>query len=497
MAVTIIDPVARVEGHLKAELTITGGFVTDAKMTGNMYRGFENFLVGHEPKDAPLITQRVCGVCPTNHAMAAVYAMDDAAKVQATPKGRLMRNLIDGAEFLHSHVLHLYHLAAQDYIDASSLGSPWAPLYGGDRRISSGPLLTTIINSYVAALAIRRKAHTIAAMLSGKQPHGATIIGGGCSATPSAADITTMRNLLTDIRNFINSDLIPQATLLFSTGYYDDYFSIGVGSGKLLSYGVFPQGTDSVNTRLLKRGIYDGTSVVPVMDQNNIVEDVLYSWYTNSDNLNPSNGVTSPVITPNNPVQPAPPSAFPGKAGAYSWLKAPRYKTDGVNKHVYELGPLARMYVTGDYTNGISVADRETARALEAKKIGDAMDNWLTDLQNNLSGPSFIPYEIPPNSSGIGLTEAERGALGHWVKYDAAGKISHYQIITPTCWNCSPMDADGAKGAVEQALIGTPILNENEPVEALRVIHSFDPCLACAVHVIRDDGKTINKFIVP
>ncbi len=110
MAVTIIDPISRVEGHLKAELTITGGVVTDAKMTGNMYRGFENFLVGHEPKDAPLITQRVCGVCPTNHAMAAVYAMDDAAKVQATPKGRLMRNLIDGAEFLHSHVLHLYHL---------------------------------------------------------------------------------------------------------------------------------------------------------------------------------------------------------------------------------------------------------------------------------------------------------------------------------------------------------------------------------------------------
>ena len=157
--------------------------------------------------------------------------MDDAANVQPTPKGRIMRNLINGAEFLHSHVLHLYHLAAQDYIDASSLGSPWAPLYGGDRRISSGPLLTTIINSYVAALAIRRKAHTIAAMLSGKQPHGATIIGGGCSATPSSGDITTMRTLLTDIRNFINSDLIPQATLLFSSGYHDDYFSIGVGPG--------------------------------------------------------------------------------------------------------------------------------------------------------------------------------------------------------------------------------------------------------------------------
>jgi hydrogenase large subunit len=154
------------------------------------------------------------------------------------------------------------------------------------------------------------------------------------------------------------------------------------------------------------------------------------------------------------------------------------------------------MVVTGDYSANISVADRETARALEAKKVADAMDGWLTDLQNNLSGPSFIECEIPANGSGIGLTEAMRGALGHWVKYDADRKISHYQIITPTCWNSSPRDAAGVKGAIEQALIGTPILDATQPVEALRVIHSFDPCLACAVHVIRDDGKTISKCIV-
>ena len=188
---------------------------------------------------------------------------------------------------------------------------------------------------------------------------------------------------------------------------------------------------------------------------------------------------------------------FLARQGHIPRLKSPRYKTDGVNKDVYEVGPLARMYVTGDYTSGISVADRETARALEAKKIGDAMDVWLDDLQANLSGPSFIECEIPANGSGIGLTEAERGALGHWVKYDVNRKILHYQIITPTCWNASPQDAGGINGAIEQALIGTPISNATEPVEALRVIHSFDPCLACAVHVIRDDGKTINKFIVP
>ena len=155
------------------------------------------------------------------------------------------------------------------------------------------------------------------------------------------------------------------------------------------------------------------------------------------------------------------------------------------------------MVVSGAYSANISAADRTIARAYEAQLVANAMDGWLTDLQNNLSGPSFIPYEIPASGSGIGLTEAMRGALGHWVKYDAAGKISHYQIITPTCWNCSPMDADGAKGALEQALIGTPVSNAAQPVEALRVIHTYDPCLACAVHVIRDDGKTINKMIVP
>ena len=304
-----------------------------------------------------------------------------------------------------------------------------------------------------------------------------------------------MSSLLTEIQTFINTKYIPDVNLLFNT-YYSDYFSLGVGPGKLLSYGVFPQGTDSVNSLLLKRGIYNGTSVVPVMDQNNIVEDVLHSWYTGADNLKPINGVTNPIITPNPPAA----SAFPGKPGppvAYTWLKAPRYKTDGVNKDVYEVGPLARMVVSGYYSANISVADREIARAQETKKVADAMVGWLTDLGTNLSGPSFIECEIPANGSGIGLTEAMRGALGHWVKYDANRKISHYQIITPTCWNASPRDAAGIKGAIEQALIGTPILDATQPVEALRVIHSFDPCLACAVHVIRADGETINNFIVP
>ncbi|MCK5420726.1 MAG: nickel-dependent hydrogenase large subunit, partial [Deltaproteobacteria bacterium] len=336
MATTIVDPVSRIEGHLKVKLEISGGVVTDAEMTGNMYRGFENFLVGQSPLDAPLITQRVCGVCPTAHAVASVLAIDDAAKVQAPHNGRIMRNLINGAEFLHSHFLHFYHLALQDYIDMSAgLGGtvlnqgPWAPIYGGDRRIS-GTDLDNLIVSYLTALEMRRKAHTVGAIIAGKQPHAASIIAGGCSANLTSSDISAMTALLNEIKSFTENTYIPDLDLVFDT-YYSDYKTgngFGVGSGNLLSYGVFRQGTGSTNNMLIKRGIYDGSSIIPIMDHNNIVEDVATGWYTGSDNLHPLNGVTNPD---------------PSKVAGYSWLKAPRYKTDGINKEVYELGPLARM----------------------------------------------------------------------------------------------------------------------------------------------------------
>ena len=206
MATTIIDPVARLEGHLKVTLEITGGVVTDARLAGNMYRGFENFLVGGLPIDAPLITQRVCGVCPTAHAVASALAIDDAAKVQAPHNGRIMRNLINGAEFIHSHLLHSYHLALQDYIDmpagldgAALNKGPWAPVHGGDRRINGGASksdLDSLIGSYLAALEKRRKAHTVGAIIAGKQPHAASIIAGGCSATLTSSDVANMTTCL-------------------------------------------------------------------------------------------------------------------------------------------------------------------------------------------------------------------------------------------------------------------------------------------------------------
>ncbi|MCK5188314.1 MAG: nickel-dependent hydrogenase large subunit, partial [Deltaproteobacteria bacterium] len=324
-------------------------------------------------------------------------------------------------------------------------------------------------------------AHTVGAIIAGKQPHGASIIAGGCTANLTSDDISAMTALVNEIKSFTENTYIPDLDLVFDT-YYSDYKSLGAGSGKLLSYGVFRQGTGSTDNMLIGRGIYDGSNIIPIMEHNNILEDISRGWYTGSDNLHPLNGETNPD---------------PSKVGGYSWLKAPRYKTDGINKEVYEVGPLARMVVNGDYPISISVADREKARGVENLKVVNAMLGWLNDIENTygLSSPSFIPYEVPPNTTGIGLTEAIRGALGHWVEYDANSKISHYQIITPTCWNASPQDGDSIHGTIEQALIGISIADEDYPIEALRVIHSYDPCLACAVHVIRPKGK-IKQFIV-
>jgi hydrogenase large subunit len=173
------------------------------------------------------------------------------------------------------------------------------------------------------------------------------------------------------------------------------------------------------------------------------------------------------------------------KSSAYSWLKAPRY-----NNAPYEAGPLARMLVSRKYSGGVSVMDRHLARAYEAKAVAEAMQGWLAQLDQNPTGPVYSSYTNPSSGTGMGLTEAPRGALGHWVSISNS-RVSNYQVITPTCWNASPMDSGRVKGPMEQALIGTPVMDADRPVEALRVIHSFDPCLSCAVHVMRPKGKPV------
>ncbi len=456
-----IDPVTRLEGHLKIEIEVdqVGGKqqITDARATGTLFRGFETILQGRSPEDAPHITQRICGVCPVPHAAASVNALDDLSGIEVPNNAKLVRNLVLGANFIDSHILHFYHLAALDFIEGPNM-PPWQPSWKVDKRLS-GAVTSVLVEHYKQALAMRRKAHELGAILGGRLPHTPAFIRGGTTAVPKSADLTKMRTYLGELLKFIRTVYIPDVNALAAA--YSDYFDIGGGPGNLIAFGVF----DELNgTHLLRNGLTkSGSPIIEPVDVWSIKENIGHSWYTDANqNLNPAVGETVPQ--------------YP-KGDAYSWIKSPRY-----NGAPFEAGPLARMWVNGDYRNGISVMDRHAARAEEALKVANAMLVWVNQIQ--VGQPAYKQSTLPSAGTAIGLSEAPRGALGHWVKVQS-GKIAKYQIITPTCWNASPMDSLGVKGPVEQALIGTPIKDVAQPIEALRVVHSFDPCLSCAVHVSR------------
>ncbi len=476
--ITVMDPVTRIEGHMKVEVTIDSvngsNEIVDAKCTGTLFRGFETILQGRDPRDAPSITERICGVCPVSHGMAAALTLESAARRTAPANGRIIRNLVLGSNFIQSHLLHFYLLAALDFVKAPN-SAPWTPAWnptdsinGADLDFRSDPALDAVAGHIPKAVQMRRTAHEMGAIFGGKLPMPGNFLAGGSSSVPTAARIGAFRSHLANLLKFIEGTYIPDVEAVGNL--YSDYKEIGQGSGNLLAFGVFDL-NDAGSSKLLSRGIYTGGRAQS-LNLSSITEHVAYSWYSGSTARPPASGVTTPVDPDT-------------KTNAYSWLKAPRY-----NNAPFEAGPLARMVVSNKYTGGISVMDRHLARAYEAKVVADAMNGWLDQLEQNLSGPVYNSYSNPTSASGIGLTEAPRGALGHWVNISDS-KISNYQVITPTCWNASPMDSSGVNGPMEQALIGTPVHDPNRPVEALRVIHSYDPCLSCAVHVMKPKGKPV------
>jgi hydrogenase large subunit len=424
-----------------------------------MFRGFENILVNRPPDDAPDITERICGVCPVSHGLAAVEALDMAAGITAPDNARIMRNLVLGANFIQSHILHFYHLTVQDFIDGPAM-PPWQPSWSADKRVDKATT-ATLVNHYVTALDMRRAAHEMGALFGGRLPHPPAFVPGGFTTSVRPDRIASFQAYLNLLIPFIQNTYLPDVDALGTL--YPDYFQIGKGSGNLMAYGVFDLDATG-NNKLLRRGrVANGSLNQQAVDPTQITEQVAYSWYANStNNLTPTAGVTTPQ--------------FP-KTNAYSWLKAPRYQNVP-----YEVGPLARMWINGDYTLGISVMDRHKARAQEALKVATAMQSWVTQL--NPSAPVYQQFSSPDQASAFGLTEAPRGALGHWLRIDNR-RISNYQMVTPTCWNASPRDTAGVYGPLEQAIVGTSVSNIAQPVEVLRIIHSYDPCLACAVHVMR------------
>ncbi|SDN87908.1 hydrogenase large subunit [Desulfonauticus submarinus] len=460
-----VDPVTRIEGHLKVEVEVKDGKVVDAHCFGGMFRGFENILVGRDPRDASQLTQRICGVCPTAHATASVRALDDAFNVKLTTNGRIARNLILGANYLQSHILHFYHLAALDYVKGPDV-APFIPRYSNpDLRLD--PKTNQVgVDQYLKALEIRRICHEMVALLGGKMPHVQGMVVGGTTEIPTADKIVGYLWRFKKVKEFIENEYLPLIYQL--AGAYPDLLETGKGWKNVISYGVFPL-NDEETEFLLKPGVFtDGKDYS--LDTKKIKEYVRYSWFDDADTgLHPSQGRTNPK---------------PGKKGAYSFIKAPRY-----NNKPHEAGPLARMWVTNPELSPVaqkagfkrmrdlgekafSILGRHVARAEEAYRVAKAIEKWLTEIKPGAE--TYVKAPVPKEGEGLGLTEAPRGSLLHYVKIKDS-VIENYQVVAATIWNASPRDDMGQRGPIEQALIGVPVPDPKNPVNVGRLIRSFDP----------------------
>jgi hydrogenase large subunit len=512
----VIDPVSRIEGHLKIEAMVDGGVVKEAKSSGMMYRGFENILLGRDPRDAARIMQRICGVCPTSHGLAAAFALDELYGVNGniTDNGRILRNLIQGANFVQSHILHFYQLAALDYVDVTAAADyqgpdetlkkvrefisrghlgPFVPRYEGDYRLSRDENRAAV-SHYVEALNMRRLAHEAVAVFGGKMPHNMSIVAGGATSAPTLDKMASFLWKIEQIEDFIDNRYLPDVLLV--AGRYGDYFGIGAGCKKYLSYGVFDLDSDPDLTkrqRYFPQGIVGADLKLRRFDPGKVTEEVQGSWFEETGPVHPYQGSTAPDRD---------------KAGAYSWVKAPRY--DG---EVLEVGPLARMltsYAAGDaqvrgMVNGVlgefkaspealfSVLGRHAARAIECRIVAARLKDWV--LQLKPGEPTFTDFPLEVTSRGMGLHEAPRGALGHWIVAEG-GKTANYQAVVPTTWNAGPIDAQGQPGPIEQSLIGTKVKDQRNPFELVRIVRSYDPCLSCAVHVVTPKGEDLGRFAV-
>ncbi|MDD5622136.1 MAG: nickel-dependent hydrogenase large subunit [Actinomycetota bacterium] len=509
----VIHPITRIEGHLKVEAIVDNGQVKDANISGTMFRGIEIMLKGRDPRDSVMITQRICGVCPEPHAIASVSAVDDyAGLTDKIPKnGILMRNLILGTRSIADHILHFYILSGLDYIDPVKV----LEYEGGNRNLNalkyflqqgySRPFLprddidykfdakttNTIVGHYIKALDIYRKSQQAATIFGGKWPHDAAIVAGGVTEKLTADKITEFIWRLEEILDFVKNCYLPDAIAVAKT--YSEYLEIGRGCGNLLAYDSYRiKSNGNYNDTLLKGGLVDNIDKYSEIDINKITEDVTHSWYEDSEPLHPGSGETEPA---------------PEKEAGYSWIKSPRY-----NGKVYETGPVADVLSTyfgkqdpyiinavnsalseigTDISGMYSVAGRHLGRALSTEIMADQLLKWARELK---AGEATAVEYIPPSEGkGIGLCSAPRGALGHWLNVKD-GRIYNYQVITPTAWNASPKDKDGQPGPYEQALIGLEIKESSRPIEILRVIRSFDPCTACAVHMVTPKRDTIARY---
>lgn len=560
MAKIVVDPVTRIEGHLRMEVEVTDGVITDAWSSTTMWRGIENILKGRDPRGAWLLTQRICGVCTTVHALASVRAVEDALGIEVPPNAQLLRNMIAGIQFVQDHVIHFYHLHALDWVDIvnaleadpeatsklaqstsdwplsstvyfkgvqdrlkSFVGTgqlgPFANAYWGHSAYNLPPEANLLATAhYLEALDWQREFIKAHAILGAKNPHLQTFLVGGM-ATPidpnsqaaiNADTIATLKGYFANAKKFVEQVYLPD--VLAVAPFYLDWAGYGEGIGNFMSYGEFP---DANGELWMRPGIVlnrDLSTVLPV-EQDKVSEYVTRSWFSYEDEnvgLHPWEGETTANYT-----GPKPPYDFLETDSKYSWLKAPRY-----DDQVMEVGPLARMIVgyalgheeitsTVDLvldTLGVgpealySTLGRIASRCIETVLIAGKLDGWINDMAANIAagdirihnGELWKPESWPAEAQGFGWHDAPRGALGHWIHIKDK-KIENYQCVVPSTWNGGPRDAQGRPGPYEAALIGTPIADPEKPLEVLRTIHSFDPCMACAAHIVDATGREITQ----
>ena len=565
----VVDPITRIEGHLRIEAIIDeNNVITDAYSSSTMFRGIEEILKGRDPRDCGLLAMRICGVCTGTHYQRSIEAVENAFSVTIPKNARLVRNLIQGALYLHDHVVHFYHLHALDWVDITKAleadpkatvaeAQKWAGLsgqrawnasedvyiqvkervqkyikqgrlgifgnsYWGSEGFKLTPEQNLIgLSHYLDALELQRDLAKMMAIFGGKNPHPQSFVVGGVTCVQdikNPARIAEFKQLLKRGRKFIKEAYLPDVYMA-GTMYGEEALNgTGGGLGNYMSYGGF--NLDDLpfykSKKLFPAGIVKNKDLSKVyeVDEAKITEDVTHAWYKGNTNLHPFDGVTEPNYTgfgkkENN-------IAYLDTQNKYSWIKSPLY-----NDERMEVGPLARMvvgfasndelikkYVTNFLTNAnlpatvlFSTVGRTAARAIESELMADVMMDWVDELALNAANGDLSTWTefdfntVAKDAKGIGLEEAPRGALGHWVKIKD-GKVVNYQTVVPSTWNAAPRDYKGRMGAYEAALIGTKVANVEQPLEILRTIHSFDPCIACAVHLIDTNGKELGVYKV-
>jgi hydrogenase large subunit len=562
----VVDPITRIEGHLRIEAQMDGDRIEKAYSSGTMVRGIEIILRGRDPRDAWAFAQRICGVCTLVHGIASVRAVENALDYQIPPNAQLIRNLMIAAQFVHDHVMHFYHLHAldwvdvlsglsadpkataelaqslssyprsspgyfadvkqklKDFVDAGQLGI-FAKAYWGHPAYKLPPEANLMaVAHYLDALAWQRDVARLHAVFGGKNPHPNFLVGGvpcpidlNSDSAINSERLSLVQDIIRKMRDFVDQVYLPDT--LAVAGFYKDWGGRGEGLGNFLTFGDFPEkGMDDPASYLIPSGAILNRDLATVHDvdmhaADHIQEYVARSWYNYSggkdQGLHPYDGETELKYT-----GPKPPYGHLDVEQSYSWLKAPRWKG-----HAMEVGPLARVLMlyarghvpTRDLVNMtlkkldipvnalFSTLGRTAARTLETKIIADNMQVWYDNLVTNIKAGDtktfnevlWDPSSWPRQARGVGFMEAPRGALAHWIVIEN-GKIANYQAVVPSTWNAGPRDPGGQPGAYEAALQDNHTLYDaKQPVEILRTIHSFDPCIACAVHVTDPAGEEL------